>query len=159
MSTAPSPTAAVAANPARRGPLYVATVVLLLVTIALPIIFLPMTATVPWAHAVFHLLGIATCLAGVFIQRTLRRGATRTVKVLSWVLTVLLLGWLVGHIGELVTVFAHGGLDTDEHVFDEPLHTFFANIAVPSWALSVLAAVVLLVTIGIQSLLRRRRRA
>jgi|GEM_PF-2953731 len=142
---------------ASRTRLIVATIAILIVSIALPFVFLPMTEEQHWAHAVFHVLGIITCVSGVLVQRALRRGATRTVRVLSWIVTVLLCGWLLGHVGELATVFASGGVESDETVFQNPVHEFFATIAVPSWMLSVVTTLVLLVAIGAQALAARMR--
>ena len=72
-------------------------------------------------------------------------------------MTVLLVGWLAGHVGELSVVMSEGGLHADESVFTNPAHEFAAAIAVPSWALSVLSTIVLLATVGVQALVRRAK--
>ena len=157
MTTIPS-TADAAASPVaspHRARLNILAAVILLISIALPFVFLTNSAS--WAHAVFHILGIATCIGGIAVQRGLRRGTTRAVTVLSWIVTVLLVGWLAGHVGELSIVMNHGGLHADESVFSNPAHEFSAAIAVPSWALSVLATIVLLATVGVQALRRRAK--
>lgn len=143
----------------RRRGVVAGSVGLVILTAALPLVFLPMSEHVAGAHTTFHVLGILTCVAGVWLMHLLRRGASRTVSVMSWIVSVALAGWLVGHAGELVAVFAGGGIAHDSEVFAHAGHTFFANIAVPSWMLSVLSLVVLLLTVATQALTARVRAA
>ena len=131
--------------------------VLLIVSVALPFIFLGEGPS--WFHLVFHLLGITVCTAAVLTLRGIRRhGASTTLRVMTWVSTVAFLAWLVGHTGELATVVTHGGAHADQHLFEHPVHVFFATIAVPAWMLSVLSSLVLLVTAGIQAIVRHVKR-
>jgi hypothetical protein len=58
---------------------------------------------------------------------------------------------------QLVTVLTHGGAHTDHDLFQQRVHLFFA-IAVPSWMATVLFTLVLLITAGIQAIIRRVRR-
>jgi len=134
-----------------------ALVLVLVVSVALPVIFLPISEDVTGAHTAFHVLGILTCIAGVILLHLLRPGATRTVAVMSWIVTVFLIAWLIGHLGELATVFTHGGVAHDSDTFDQSGHMVFASIAVPSWMLAILSFVVLLLTIAIQAIARRAR--
>ncbi|HMS36696.1 MAG TPA: hypothetical protein PKA93_06000 [Arachnia sp.] len=130
--------------------------VFLVVSIALPFIFLPMEAS--WGHLVFHLLGIVTCVFGIALLRGTRAtSASRTVRVMTWVVTAAATGWLIGHIGELSVVLTHGGAHADQHVFEHPVHSAFATIAVPSWMLTAITTLILLVTLGVQALRRRTR--
>ena len=55
-------------------------------------------------------------------------------------------------------MLTHGGAHADHDLFQHPVHMFFANIAVPSWMATVLSILVLLITAGIQAILRRVRR-
>lgn len=142
--------------PPRRVGVVLAVVGVMLVSIALPFFFL--TQQADGFHTAFHIIGILLIAVGVWVHRRLRRGATRTVKVMSWIVTVLLIAWGIGHLGELVTVLTTTGVAHDHETFDQPVHMLFAEIAVPSWALSVLMTVVLLVVIGVQALVRRARR-
>lgn len=137
----------------------VAVAAVLIVSIALPLVFLPISEDVTGAHTAFHIIGIVTCIAGVYVLHLLRRGATRTVTVMSWIATVFTVGWMIGHIGELFTVFTEGGVEHDSETFDHATHIFFANIAVPSWMLTVLSYLALLIAIGIQAIVRRSRAA
>jgi hypothetical protein len=131
---------------------------LLAVFIALPFFFLRGDGP-RWYHLVFHLLGITLCTIGVVVLREVRRAAaSKTLRVMTWVSTVAVIGWMVGHLGELVTVLTHGGAHADHDLFQHPVHMFFANIAVPSWMATVLSILVLLITAGIQAILRRVRR-
>ena len=100
-----------------------------------------------WFHLAFHLIGLALCTAAVL-----------TLRVLTWVATIAFPTWAVGHAGELFTVLTHGGVHADEHLFEHPVHVFFATIAVPAWMLSVLSSLVLLITAGVQAIVRRVRR-
>jgi hypothetical protein len=134
-------------------------VVVFVVAIALPLIFLPISEDVIGAHTTFHILGILVCLAGLVLLHLLRRQATRTVAVMSWIATVTLIGWLLGHLGELFAVFTEGGVEHDSETFDHALHIFFANIAVPSWMLTIITLLVLLTTIAAQAITRRARAA
>ncbi len=130
---------------------------LLLTSLALPFIFLPMEAH--WAHMVFHLIGIPLCLAGVVLLARIRHSsASRTIRVMTWITTAFFIGWLIGHLGELMVVLGHGGAHADDEVFDNPVHRSFAALAVPSWMLAVVGSIMLLVTIGIVSLRHRRHR-
>ncbi|MBK7821743.1 MAG: hypothetical protein IPJ61_11895 [Tessaracoccus sp.] len=152
ISTA-SPTAT--QPPALGAPRIVGLIALLLVTIALPLIFLPMEAS--WGHLVFHLLGIATCVLAVLLLRDVRRlSQGKAVPVLTWVTTVFFAAWLVGHIGELFVVLTHGGAHADHDVFDHPTHVFFASIAVPGWMASVVTTLILLIAVVV-SVVRRAR--
>ena len=93
------------------------------------------------------------------LDREVRRAAaSKTLRVMTWVSTVAVIGWMVGHLGELVTVLTHGGAHADHDLFQHPVHMFFANIAVPSWMATVLSILVLLITASIQAILRRVRR-
>jgi hypothetical protein len=139
----------------RRGLVIGGLVLVFVVAVALPLIFLPISEEVTGAHTAFHILGILTCVAGIALLHRLRRGATRTVRVLSWIVTVTLIGWLVGHLGELISVFTEGGVAHDSDTFDHASHIFFANIAVPSWMLTILTFLVLLIAIAIQGITRR----
>lgn len=141
----------------RRGPVVGGLVVVLLVSVALPFVFLPISESVTGSHTAFHILGILTCAAGIILLHLLRRGSTRTVMVLSWIVTVALVGWLVGHVGELFSVFTSGGVAHDGEAFDEATHMLFADIAVPSWMLTILTLLVLLITIAVQAIIRRAR--
>ena len=129
---------------------------LLLVSAAMPFIFLPMQAS--WAHLVFHLVGIVICAIAVVLLRSLRRAsASKVVRVLTWVTTAAYVGWIVGHIGELGVVLTHGGAHADQHVFEHPIHEFFATIAVPSW-MAVMATMLVLLVATIVHVIRRPRR-
>jgi hypothetical protein len=143
----------------RRGLIIGGLVLVFVVAVALPLIFLPISEDVTGAHTTFHILGILTCAAGIALLHFLRRKATRTVTVLSWIVTITLIGWLVGHLGELVSVFTEGGVAHDSDTFDHASHIFFANIAVPSWMLTILTFLVLLIAIAIQAITRRTRGA
>jgi hypothetical protein len=128
------------------------------VSIALPLVFLREDGP-SWFHLVFHLLGIIVCALGVLILRGVRQATTsRTLRVLTWVSTVAFAGWAVGHTGELVTVLTHGGPHADHELFEHPVHMFFATIAVPSWMLTVLSSLVLLITAGVRAIIRAVRR-
>ena len=130
----------------------------LAVDIALPLIFLREDGP-RWYHPVFHLLGITVCAVGVVVLCAVRRAAaSKTLRVMTWVSTVAVIGWMVGHLGELVTVLTHGGAHADHDLFQHPVHLFFATIAVPSWMATVLSTLVLLITAGIQAIIRRVRR-
>ena len=130
----------------------------LAVDIGLPFIFL--RADGPrWYHLAFHLIGITICAIALVVLREVRRAAAgTTLRVMTWVSTVAVIGWLIGHLGELVTVLTHGGAHADPDLFQHPVHTFFATIAVPSWMATVLSVLVLLITAGIQAIIRRVRR-
>lgn len=126
-------------------------------SIVLPFIFLGEGPR--WYHLAFHLIGVPLCLLAIVVLRSIRRAArSRTLRVMTWISTVAFAAWGIGHAGELVTVLTHGGAHADEHLFEHPVHMFFATIAVPSWMLSVVSSLVLLVTAGIQALRRRVRR-
>lgn len=128
-----------------------------LVSVGLPFVFLREGPR--WYHLVFHLLGITLCAIGVVVLREVRRAAAgRTLRVMTWVSTVSMIGWAVGHLGELVTVLTHGGAHADHDLFQHPVHLFFATIAVPSWMATVLSMLVLLITAGVQAVLRLVRR-
>lgn len=128
----------------------------LVASIALPFFFLANDDPPRWYHLAFHLIGIPLCALGVFALLRLRQATgSRTLRVMTWVTTVTFLLWATGHIGELVTVLQHGGADADHDLFEHPVHVFFANIAVPSWLLTVLSSLVLLVAAGVQALRRR----
>ncbi|HEY5981377.1 MAG TPA: hypothetical protein VIT41_17260 [Microlunatus sp.] len=130
----------------------------LVVTTGLPFIFLREDGP-RWYHLVFHLIGITVCAIALVVLREVRRAAaSTTLRVMTWVSTVAVTGWLIGHLGELVTVLTHGGAHADEDLFQHPVHTFFATIAVPSWMATVLSVLVLLITAGIQAISRRVRR-
>ena len=130
---------------------------LLVAAVALPFIFLGEGPS--WFHLVFHLLGIALCTVAVLTLRSVRRNAaSRTLRVLTWISTVAFLAWLIGHAGELATVVTHGGAHADQALFENPVHVFFATIAVPAWMTSVLSSLVLLVTAGIQAIIRKVKR-
>lgn len=132
--------------------------VLLAVFIALPFFFLREDGP-RWYHLVFHLLGITLCVIGVIVLREVRRAAaSKTLRVMTWVSTVAVTGWMIGHLGELVTVLTHGGAHADHDLFQHPVHMFFATIAVPSWMATVLSTLALLITAGIQAIIRRVRR-
>lgn len=112
-----------------------------------------------WYHLAFHLIGVPLCLAAVLTLRLVRRSAaSRTLRVMTWVSTVSYVGWAIGHSGELVTVLTHGGAHAELALFEHPVHVFFATIAVPSWMLSVVSVLVLLITAGVQAVARRVRR-
>lgn len=129
----------------------------LIVSIVLPFIFLGEGPS--WFHLAFHLIGLALCTAAVLTLRAVRRAAvSKTLRVMTWVATIAFLAWAVGHAGELFTVLTHGGAHADEHLFEHPVHVFFATIAVPAWMLSVLSSLVLLITAGVQAIVRRVRR-
>lgn len=129
-------------------------VAVLLVSIALPFIFLN-EAGPNWFHLAFHLIGVPLCVLAVLTLARIRTAAvSRPVRVLTWVTTVTFTAWAIGHSGELVTVLTHGGAEADHHVFEHPVHYFFATIAVPSWLASVLASLALLITIGVGTLRR-----
>ncbi len=147
-----------ATAPARLGRRLAVLSALLAVFIALPFFFLGEDGP-RWYHLVFHLLGITLCVIGLIVLREVRRAtSSKTLRVLTWVSTVAVLGWLVGHLGELVTVLTHGGAHADHDLFQHPVHMFFATIAVPSWMATVLSTLVLLITAGIQAIIRRVRR-
>jgi hypothetical protein len=130
----------------------------LVVTAGLPFIFLREDGP-RWYHLVFHLVGVTVCAIGLIVLREVRRAAaSRTLRVMTWVSTVAVTGWLIGHLGELVTVLTHGGAQADHDLFQHPVHTFFATIAVPSWMATVLSILVLLITAGVQAVIRRVRR-
>ena len=127
---------------------------LLVVAVALPFVFLGEGPS--WFHLVFHVLGIALCTAAVLTLRSIRRNAaSKTLRVMTWVSTVAFFAWFVGHAGELATVVTHGGAHADHTLFEHPVHIFFATIAVPSWMLSVFSSLVLLITAGVQAILRK----
>ncbi len=127
------------------------------VSIVLPFIFLPMEAS--WGHLAFHLLGIVVCATGVVLLARIRRVCgSRGLRVLTWIATATFIGWLLGHIGELSVVLAHGGAHADHDVFENPAHVFFATISVPSWMATVLSVLVVLSFIGMRALLSRRTR-
>lgn len=131
--------------------------VVLAASIALPFIFLGEGPR--WYHLVFHLIGIPLCVLAVLVLRSVRSAAaSKTLRVMTWVSTVAFVAWAVGHTGELVTVLTHGGAHADHDLFQHPVHMFFATIAVPSWLLSVASTSVVLITAGVQALLRRVRR-
>lgn len=131
-------------------------VVLLLVSVALPFIFLPMEAS--WGHLAFHLIGIVVCTLAVMLLRGLRRAsASKVVRVLTWVATVAYVGWTIGHVGELGVVVTHGGAHADQHVFEHPVHTFFATISIPSWMAAMAMMLVLLVAVIVHVVRRPRR--
>lgn len=142
---------------ARRTPLMLGTLAVVVVSLSLPFVLLPISESVTGAHTLFHVVGIVLCVGGMLVLRMLRRGASRTVKVLSWIVTVFLATWLIGHAGELATVFVAGGPAHDSEAFDDPAHSFFATIAVPSWVFTVLSGIVLLIVLAIQGLRTRRR--
>ena len=128
------------------------------VCVGLPFLFLSEDGP-RWYHLVFHLLGIALCAGGVVALRGVRRAAvSRALRVMTWVSTVAMTGWVLGHLGELATVLTHGGAHADHDLFQHPVHLFFATIAVPSWAATVLSLLVLLITAGVQAIIRRVRR-
>lgn len=127
-------------------------------SIVLPFIFLREDGP-SWFHLVFHLLGITVCALGVLTLRGVRQATTsRTLRVMTWVSTVAFFGWAVGHTGELATVLTHGGPQTEHELFEHPVHMLFATIAVPSWMLTVLSSLVLLLTAGAQAIIRAVRR-
>ena len=131
--------------------------VVVLAAIALPFIFLGQGPS--WFHLAFHLIGITICTIAVLTLRSIRRRATsRTLRVMTWISTVAFVAWAVGHTGELVTVLTHGGAHAGEHLFEHPVHVFFATIAIPSWMLSVLSSLVLLITAGVQTIVRSVKR-
>lgn len=135
----------------------VALAVLTAISLVLPFIFLPMEAS--WGHMTFHLIGIPLCLASILVLSRIRHeSASRTVRAMTWVVTAALVGWLIGHLGELLVVIGHGGMHAHEEVFDNPAHSAFAAIAVPSWLLTVISSVVLLITMGVIALRRAHRR-
>ncbi|MFT4167386.1 MAG: hypothetical protein QM650_19290 [Microlunatus sp.] len=84
-----------------------------------------------------------------------RSGSAAKVSAFERVSTVAFFAWLVGHVGELATVVTHGGAHADQTLFEHPVHVFFATIAVPSWMLSVFSSLVLLITAGVQAILRK----
>lgn len=130
----------------------------LLAAIALPFIFLG-EGNPSWFHLAFHLTGITVCTLAVLALRSIRgRATSKTLRVMTWIVSVAFVAWAVGHTGELVTVLTHGGANADEHLFEHPVHAFFATIAIPSWMLSVLSSLVLLVTAGVQAVVARVRR-
>lgn len=130
---------------------------LFVAAVALPFIFLGEGPS--WFHLVFHLLGIALCTVAVLTLRSIRRhAASKTLRVLTWIGTVAFLAWLIGHAGELVTVVTHGGAHADQTLFENPVHLFFASIAVPAWMTSVLSSLVLLITAGVQAIIRKVKR-
>lgn len=138
----------------RRLGLFAAVVV---VSIALPFFFLREGPL--WYHLAFHLIGVPLCLLAIVDLRSIRRAApSTTLRVMTWISTVAFAAWAVGHAGELATVLTHGGAHADHDLFEHPVHVFFATIAVPSWMLSVLSSLTLLITAGIQALRRRIRR-
>ena len=124
---------------------------------ALPFVLL--TNPNPWAHALFHIIGIGLCLAALATQQVWRRTATRPVRVLSWLVSGSFLVWLFGHTGELVIVLMNGAFHADEHVFEDPAHSFFAGFAIPGWMLAVVLSLAQLITAGIRALIRRRTAA
>lgn len=128
------------------------------VSIVLPFVFLREDGP-SWFHLVFHLLGITVCGLGVLTLRGVRQAAiSKSLRVLTWISTVAFVAWAVGHTGELATVLTHGGPHADHELFQHPAHVFFATIAVPSWMLTVLSSLVLLITAGVQGLVRAARR-
>lgn len=130
---------------------------LFVASIALPFIFLGEGPS--WFHLVFHLLGVALCTVAVLTLRSIRRhAASKTLRVLTWISTVAFLAWFVGHAGELATVVTHGGAHADQTLFENPVHVFFATIAVPAWMTSVLSSLVLLITAGVQAIIRKVKR-
>ena len=157
-TTVGSANAAPATAPAHLGRRLALLGAVLLVSIGLPFIFLREDGP-RWYHLVFHLIGITVCGIGLVVLREVRRAAaSKTLRVMTWVSTVAVIGWLIGHLGELVTVLTHGGAHADHDLFQHPVHTFFATIAVPSWMATVLSVLVLLITAGVQALIRRVRR-
>lgn len=140
------------------GPRTAALAAVLIVSAALPFIFLPMEQS--WGHLAFHLVGAPVCVVAIILLAGIRRISTsKAVRVLTWIPTVTFAGWCIGHLGEMAVVLSHGGAHADEHVFEHPVHSFFATIAIPSWLGSVVTTLVLLVTIGILALVRARARA
>ncbi len=138
----------------RRLGLFAAVVV---ASIVLPFVFLGEGPL--WYHLAFHLIGVPLCLLAVVVLRSVRRAAgSRTLRVMTWISTVAFAAWAIGHAGELVTVLTHGGAHAGPDLFEHPVHTFFATIAVPSWMLSVVSSLVLFATVGVQALARRVRR-
>lgn len=130
---------------------------LVAVSVVLPFVFLGGGPS--WFHLTFHLLGITVCGLAIWSLRRIRQSAaSTTLRVMSWICTVAFASWAVGHTGELVTVLTHGGAHADEALFDHPVHMFFATIAVPSWTLSVLSSLTLLITAGVRAIRRRVRR-
>jgi hypothetical protein len=87
-----------------------------------------------------------------------RSSRPASARVLTWISTVAFVAWAVGHTGELATVLTHGGPHADHELFQHPVHVFFTTIAVPSWMLTVLSSLVLLITAGVQALVRAARR-
>lgn len=132
----------------------IALAVVAAISVILPFIFLPMQAS--WGHMTFHLIGIPLCLVSILLLSRVRDGSTsKTVRVMTWIVTVCFSGWLIGHLGELLVVIGHGGMHAHEEVFDNPAHVAFANLSVPSWMAAVLSLIVLLVTMGVVALRTR----
>ena len=157
-TTVGSASAGPATAPAHLGRRLALLGAVLIVATGLPFIFLREDGPRSY-HLVFHLLGITVCAVGVVVLREVRRAAaSTTLRVLTWVSTVTMIGWMVGHLGELVTVLTHGGAHADHDLFQHPVHLFFATIAVPAWMATVLSMLVLLITAGIQAIIRRVRR-
>lgn len=127
--------------------------------IALPLIFLN-PAGPEWFHLVFHILGIALCVTGFWLaSRAARTAPNRTLSVMAWIVAVALVIWAFGHVGELITVLGNGGAHASPELFEDPLHVFFANFAVPGWMLSIVSIIVLAVSTGIRSLYRMARKS
>ena len=50
-------------------------------------------------------VGSAICAIALVVRREVRRAtASTTLRVMTWVSTVAVIGWLIGQLGELVTV-------------------------------------------------------
>jgi len=127
------------------------------VSILLPFVFLREGSS--WFHLVCHLLGITVCGLGVLTLHGVRQAPiSKSLRVLTWISTVAFVAWAVVHTGELATVLVNGGPHADHELFQHPVHVFFATIAVPSWMLTVLSSLVLLITAGVQVLVRAARR-
>jgi hypothetical protein len=102
----------------------------------------------PWysSHALFHvvympIIAVAILAAGMIALET----SSRLIKWLAWLLIVAESAAFLGHLGELISVSRHGGIDAGEDVFDETLHSLSASLTVP--ALIVGIALVLVMTV------------
>ena len=118
--------------------------------VVLPLLTIAQIQPEPWysSHAFFHIVYLPIIATTVLVAAGLARlpEAPRSIRWLARTTVVLQAVAAIGHLGELTAVARYGGFGAGEEIYERPGHEVFANLAVPSLALSIL---VLLVMTGI----------